>query len=185
MGRKVSPTEDDSSAQDAVLAKRNAAVRAVRRRERLIAVATVVLYMLCGFFFYSFVSPQRKDPPGGGGGGPAPSPGGGVPRPAWTFVDCIYFAVTTVTTVGYGDLVPTDAGAKIFTIFFAFLGVGLVGLAMGLLAQMFVEWQQAAGRRAARRMLQETLRATERARSSLKITKNRTTPRATVSDAPR
>jgi len=188
MVRKVSPTTvDGSSAQDAALAKRHATVRAVRRRERLIAVATVVLYMLCGFFFYTFVSPQRKDPPGSGGSGapaasaqPPGGSGGGAPRPAWTFVDCIYFAVTTTTTVGYGDLVPTDAGAKIFTIFFAFLGVGLVGLAMGLIAQMFVEWQQAAGRRAARRMLEETLRATERARSSLKIAKNRAmAPRAT------
>ncbi len=43
----------------------------------------------------------------------------------WRYIDSMYFSVATVTTVGYGDLVPqTDAG-KIFTMFFSFLGIGM------------------------------------------------------------
>lgn len=39
------------------------------------------------------------------------------------FVDAFYFTAMTLTTVGYGDFAPqTDAG-KLFTSFFAFLGV--------------------------------------------------------------
>lgn len=43
----------------------------------------------------------------------------------WRYLDSLYFTVVTATTVGYGDLTPeTDAG-KIFTIFFAFSGIGM------------------------------------------------------------
>lgn len=44
----------------------------------------------------------------------------------WNYIDSFYFTVITVTTIGYGDFAPqTDAG-KIFTMFFAFAGIGLV-----------------------------------------------------------
>ncbi|MFH1585173.1 MAG: potassium channel family protein [archaeon] len=43
----------------------------------------------------------------------------------WRYIDSVYFTVATVTTVGYGDIVPqTDIG-KIFTMFFSFFGVGM------------------------------------------------------------
>ena len=44
----------------------------------------------------------------------------------WPWLDCFYFSVTTLTTVGYGDFSPhTDAG-KIFTIVYIFIGVGVI-----------------------------------------------------------
>lgn len=43
----------------------------------------------------------------------------------WRYVDSLYFSAVTMTTIGYGDFSPeTDIG-KIFTIFFAFLGIGI------------------------------------------------------------
>jgi voltage-gated potassium channel len=44
----------------------------------------------------------------------------------WSFIDSFYFSVTTLSTVGYGDLAPkTDAG-KLFTAFYIMTGVGLL-----------------------------------------------------------
>ncbi|MEW5955116.1 MAG: potassium channel family protein [Candidatus Micrarchaeota archaeon] len=44
----------------------------------------------------------------------------------WSWVDSTYFAATTLTTVGFGDLHPTHDTSKIFTIFYVFAGVSIV-----------------------------------------------------------
>jgi voltage-gated potassium channel Kch len=44
----------------------------------------------------------------------------------WNWIDCVYFSVITLSTIGYGDFSPaTDAG-KIFTIFYIILGIGVI-----------------------------------------------------------
>ncbi len=44
----------------------------------------------------------------------------------WSFLDALYFTVITLTTIGYGDLVPTTDLAKVFTIVFVITGVGFI-----------------------------------------------------------
>jgi len=43
----------------------------------------------------------------------------------WRTIDALYFSVMTMSTIGYGDLIPTTDLSKIFTIFFTFLSVGI------------------------------------------------------------
>ena len=53
----------------------------------------------------------------------------------WSWVDALYFTVITLTTIGYGDLHPTTPASKIFTIFFIFIGLGVISTFIVLLAE--------------------------------------------------
>ena len=44
----------------------------------------------------------------------------------WSLLDSLYFSVVTLTTVGYGDLSPSTAAGKVFTILYIFVGLGFV-----------------------------------------------------------
>jgi len=46
------------------------------------------------------------------------------PEAAW--IDCLYMAVTTTTTVGYGEIVPLGPGGRLFVIGFLACGLGVV-----------------------------------------------------------
>jgi len=48
--------------------------------------------------------------------------------------DCMWWAISTMTTVGYGDIVPITVGGKIFTSFISFIGIGVVSIPTALLA---------------------------------------------------
>lgn len=44
----------------------------------------------------------------------------------WSWIDSFYFSSIAVTTVGFGDLVPTTDAAKLFTVFYVFSGVAII-----------------------------------------------------------
>ena len=44
----------------------------------------------------------------------------------WSWIDSFYFSTIAVTTVGFGDLVPTTNSAKLFTVFYVIGGIGIV-----------------------------------------------------------
>jgi len=44
----------------------------------------------------------------------------------WGLLDSLYFSVITLTTVGYGDLAPTTAAGKVFTMLYIFAGIGII-----------------------------------------------------------
>lgn len=46
----------------------------------------------------------------------------------------LWWAVTTLTTVGYGDMYPITIGGKVFTTIIVFIGMGMVAVPTGLLA---------------------------------------------------
>jgi voltage-gated potassium channel len=44
----------------------------------------------------------------------------------WSAVDAFYFSVTTLTTVGFGDLAPTTTLGKLFTVVYIFTGLSII-----------------------------------------------------------
>src|SRR5918999_1971971 len=44
----------------------------------------------------------------------------------WSIVDAFYFSVTTLTTVGLGDLAPVTTLGRLFTVIYIFAGLSLV-----------------------------------------------------------
>lgn len=44
----------------------------------------------------------------------------------WSWLDSAYFSIITLTTVGYGDFSPQTSAGKLFTIFYIFIGIGII-----------------------------------------------------------
>ena len=53
--------------------------------------------------------------------------------------DSMWWAVATLTTVGYGDVYPITAGGKIFTTAMLLIGLGVVGVPAGIIASALTD----------------------------------------------
>ncbi len=68
--------------------------------------------------------------------------------------DAAWWAATTVTTIGYGDVVPGTGGGRFIAVFVMFASVATVSLTTAVLTASFVAFQQ-------RRLGPETARHAE------------------------
>jgi len=54
----------------------------------------------------------------------------------WDLIEAFYFSVATLTTVGYGDLHPTNDLSRIFTALYVLIGVGFLLTMVTTLARL-------------------------------------------------
>jgi voltage-gated potassium channel len=52
--------------------------------------------------------------------------------------DALWYAIVTITTVGYGDFYPVTTAGRITAMFIMFMGVGIIGALASLLASLLV-----------------------------------------------
>lgn len=72
---------------------------------------------------------------------------GSIPRAMW-------WSMATLTTVGYGDIVPLTALGRLFATCTAIMGVGLIAMPAGILASAFSEVVQKRNRRESKSSLE-------------------------------
>lgn len=56
------------------------------------------------------------------------------PKEFGSVFECLWWAIITLTTVGYGDVYPITIGGRIFTFFVLVVGLGIVTVPSGLVA---------------------------------------------------
>lgn len=66
----------------------------------------------------------------------------GVNESVGSFFDCVWWAMVTITTVGYGDISPVTTGGRIVGMTLMVLGIGLLGLTTGRVATYLVKEQR-------------------------------------------
>jgi len=52
--------------------------------------------------------------------------------------DALWYAIVTITTVGYGDFYPVTAAGRTTAVFIMFMGVGIIGALASILASLLV-----------------------------------------------
>jgi voltage-gated potassium channel len=61
------------------------------------------------------------------------------PKVFTSIFDSMWWAVATLTTVGYGDVYPITVGGKIFTAMILLIGLGVVGIPAGIISSALTE----------------------------------------------
>lgn len=83
-------------------------------------VASLIMLLVASFGIYQFENAAQPDK-------------------FSSIFDSLWWALATLTTVGYGDVYPITAGGKIFTGFMLFIGMGIVAIPAGIMASALTE----------------------------------------------
>ena len=54
-----------------------------------------------------------------------------------TLLDALWWCVATVTTVGYGDVVPVSNTGRIVALFYMFFGISMIAILMSVITNTF------------------------------------------------
>ncbi len=80
----------------------------------MIAIFTLMALVLFGTFFFSKIE-------------------------NWSLIDAFYFSSMTVTTIGYGDLVPSHDLSKLITSLYAVVSIPIALFVFGLMAEEYFD----------------------------------------------
>ena len=61
----------------------------------------------------------------------------------WSWIDAYFFTVITLSTVGYGSLVPATVVGKLATTVLIFVGIGIIAIALSHFGNLIVSARRA------------------------------------------
>jgi voltage-gated potassium channel len=96
------------------------AMKIAREDLFLALAATLIMLLVASFGIYQFENPVQ-------------------PEKFSSVFESLWWALATLTTVGYGDIYPITSGGRIFTGFILMLGLGIVALPAGIIASSLTE----------------------------------------------
>ena len=56
-----------------------------------------------------------------------------------SFFDAVYWSVTTLTTVGYGDIYPTTEGGRVVAIIYSLIGISIIAFPSAIITAGYME----------------------------------------------
>ena len=65
----------------------------------------------------------------------------------WSFSGSMFYSLTVITTIGYGSYAPKTLGGRMYTVFYAMLGISVIGILMSNLVLVIAELVQSVARR--------------------------------------
>jgi len=83
-------------------------------------IASIIMLIVAGFGIYQFENAVQPDK-------------------FSSVFESLWWALATLTTVGYGDVYPITAGGKIFTGIILFIGLGIVAIPAGIISSSMTE----------------------------------------------
>ncbi|MCB0593708.1 MAG: ion transporter, partial [Phaeodactylibacter sp.] len=83
----------------------------------VIVLAIIIHWITCGWIVIHIVDQQPNDDVG-------------------RYIDALYWSVTTITTVGYGDITPVTRLERLYAIFAMLMGLGFFGFLIGNIARL-------------------------------------------------
>ena len=96
------------------------AIKEIKEELILYLVLTVVLLFVASIGIYYFENEAQ-------------------PEKFKSIFHCMWWAISTLTTVGYGDVYPITLGGRIFTAIILLIGLGLIAVPSGLIASAFTK----------------------------------------------
>jgi voltage-gated potassium channel len=108
------------------IARFQKAFRSIREELLVFLSATCLLIFLSAVGIYYFENPVQ-------------------PEIFKSVFHSMWWAVITLTTVGYGDIVPVTVGGKIFTFFILMIGLAIIAVPTGLLTSAFTKVREEEG----------------------------------------
>jgi voltage-gated potassium channel len=98
----------------------NLAIKIGKEDLFLALASTFIMLLVASFGIYQFENPAQPDQ-------------------FRSVFDSLWWALSTLTTVGYGDIYPITVGGKIFTGIILMIGLGIVALPAGIIASSLTE----------------------------------------------